>query len=603
MSLFQKDLQNAYWRRKLQSWKAIKDISKIPELDMEFDGHYSIASTQKALEDIIEDAQIIVVAGAYFGDEAKGKVTDAISSLEKVKAVARVNSGANAGHTVYHNNTKLVFHVLPSAVTGDKACFVGPELVVDPVSLMDNEVQQLIDNNVSYDHLAVGNFYITTPYHRIMDLMKSVHNSSTGVGIAPTHASKMWKTTPRLDDLFNSESHQRKVFEKDLGHYLGFMAERNLNEEKILEQLMKLRLNEKTKRKVPNHLLQFVLARDKPTFLTRLYQDFVVNNKSFPRLTDVEHELTKILEAGHLVVLEGSQGYFLSNGVQQFHRYGTSPDTHASGILAASNLNTTKYKSTTINVNKFPASSRVGIGNIPGSYTDQDRFSSEGIDDFSQLEDACLDFNNIQKLYFESVVSNGILQPIIYSDSTGRYLICEAMAIASSRQFGEKGATTNKPRVTGLFDCVLESLVAKAQGPNLVISALDRGDNCDYVGLTVGYVVHLPEDQGLRSDEQGFYIFSNGRKYRSGDIIKPGDSIPGNKVLENCHSITKVMPGWKDTPISAEVYHGKEGDFLPQNVANLVQAVEHYTGFKARAIGNGVNSKDLIFLDLRNKSE
>lgn len=596
MSLFNRTKQDEYWERKKSSWGDIKNTPVISELGTTFEESYQIVNKKK-LESLISESQIITVCGAYFGDEGKGKITHALAELDSIKAVARVNSGANAGHTVYHQGIKMVFHVMPSAITSDKPCYIGHETVIDPISFVDKEIEQLIRNDINYENLKVGNFFITTPYHRIMDLLKSEHNSSTGVGIAPSHSSKMWKTSPRLDDLFNSNSTLERIFEKDLKHYWGFVAERGLKEEDMIIKLQQMREDPRTIRKVPPHLLEFLTAENKSTFLIDIYKQNVVNNELFPKQVNVEKELNEILKKGQKIILEGPQSYFLSNGIQQCHRHGTSAYTHSSGIVSSANLNIDRYKVLTINVAKFPGSSRVGIGNIPSSFTEQDRFSSEGIDDFSNLEGACLNFDEIQKFYFSSIKKNGILEPTIYKDKTGDYLICEAMAISSSQYFNEKGATTNKPRIVGLYDCVMGAQVAETQGPNLVISAMDRGDLCDEVGITIGYVVNLPKEVDFSSDKNGKFIYSNGIKYRSGDIIKAGDQVPNSQVLHYCHSITKVLQGWKDTPIGSNNEELKEGSLLPKNPSRVISEIENYTGFNVIAIGNGVNGENLLYLN------
>ena len=99
-----------------------------------------------------------------------------------------------------------------------------------------------------------------------------------------------------------------------------------------------------------------------------------------------------------------------------------------------------------------------------------------------------------------------------------------AVAIASSREFGEKGSTTGKPRVTGIFDCLAARQVNEAQGPYLFISAMDRGDSQDYVGMTVAYVFYNPNNNTI--------IDPNGLEYRNGDVIRIGDPYPCENVLK-----------------------------------------------------------------------
>ena len=141
-----------------------------------------------------------------------------------------------------------------------------------------------------------------------------------------------------------------------------------------------------------------------------------------------------------------------------------------------------------------------------------------------------------------------------------------------------------------MFDCLAERLVNDVQGPYLSISAMDRGDDMDYVGMTVGYVFHHPQDD---------MVDSNGILYRNGDIIRLGDHYPCDHVLEHCYPIIKVMPGWKETPIGVE--KRKADDALPENVQKFIGAVEDFTGFNVISIGNGQDTKNLIYIKRADK--
>ena len=124
--------------------------------------------------------------------------------------------------------------------------------------------------------------------------------------------------------------------------------------------------------------------------------------------------------------------------------------------------------------------------------------------------------------------------------------------------------------------------VAQAQGPYTVISAMDRGDDCEKIGLVVGYVVHSKSP-----------LESNGKIYQEKDIIRPGDPLPNNNILEHCTPIIKVYEGWKRTPI--ETKKRKEGP-LPENVCNVLAAIEQYTGLQILGFGNGPETEDAIFI-------
>jgi len=164
------------------------------------------------------------------------------------------------------------------------------------------------------------------------------------------------------------------------------------------------------------------------------------------------------------------------------------------------------------------------------------------------------------------------------------------MATGSSKVHKECGATTKKPRITGIFDCVAHHKLNNAQGPYLTISALDRLNLYDEVGLVIAYTVFNPNKNESMN--------SNGVDYKNGDIIKVGDSIPNENVLKYCYPIIKKLPGWKNTPIETGML--KNGDELPKEVNNFLANIEMYTGAKIISFGDGPATKDLVYIKRKN---
>ncbi len=564
----------------------IKDISVIEALAENYSGSYSPSSFEDVLLPIIEANQVLVVAGGYFGDEGKGKITDAIANNELVQLIARFNSGENAGHTVMLDGKKYVFNLTPSGILTGKVNAIGSECVMDPINYMEKEISQLVNAGIDYkDKLFVGNVHVVGPQHKVLDFALNPPNSSTLMGMSYIHASKAMKRGLRLDHLFNSTDEQAKRLTKELNIYEALMKHNDKDEQEVIDGLDAMVA--KGTRKVPAHMYDFLKAGDvkkKVEYLISLYEEKVVKNSDFPKRADVAKMFRENLEKGNKGLIESPQSFNLSNATEKHWPSSTSAQTHAAGVIASALYNTTKYKTAVINVFKTPADSRVGIGANPSSFVPQDHFSKANIDSLNELE-GCEDFDRIQKAYFESVGKNGVLNPVSYKDESGEFRINEAMAIASSRNFGEKGATTGKPRVTGVFDCLSAAVVNEVQGPFTSISALDRGDDQDYVGLTVGYVYHNPSGEGAES---------GGKIYKNGDIIKVGDPYPCDQVLKHCYGITKVMPGWKDTPIGV----GKRdpNDPLPQTVQNFIGAVEKLTGLEVISVGNGPETDNLIYV-------
>lgn len=559
-------------------YEGIKDIPRIPELDLKSNLEFIVSSQEERLDNLVDENDVLVVAGGFFGDEGKGKTVSAIAENSDIKLIMRTNSGENAGHTVGEH----VFHLVPSGILTGKDNLIGLNCVMDPINFMNKEIQKLINNNVDYSNLTVGNVNIVTPYHKILDALGAV-NSSTIQGMSPVHSSKVTKKGLRLDDLFNSVDNQILYLDRDMEIYRALLKQKNKSEREILDMFNVI--NTKMPGRIPNHLIDFLKANDNIDFLVELYKTNVTNNSLFPKRGDSTKILQDTLENGGKVLLEGPQSYFLSNNVETHWRSSTSADTSSAGIKASAGYNQEKYKSTTINVTKTP-SSRVGLGANPSGYVKQDFFSSKGIDCLKDLEGKCENFDEIQKQFSDSIQENGVIKPTIYKDASGEYTIGAAMAIASSKKHKECGATTKKPRVTGIFDCVTHHKLNKAQGPYLSISALDRLNSYDEVGLVIAYTVFNPNKDEIMN--------SNGVDYKNGDIIKVGDAIPNENVLKHSYPIIKKLPGWKNTPIETGML--KKGDELPKEVSNFLANIERYTGLEIISFGDGPATKDLVYV-------
>eukprot|EP00672_Neobodo_designis_P003919 CAMPEP_0174854736 /NCGR_PEP_ID=MMETSP1114-20130205/31924_1 /TAXON_ID=312471 /ORGANISM="Neobodo designis, Strain CCAP 1951/1" /LENGTH=582 /DNA_ID=CAMNT_0016089445 /DNA_START=102 /DNA_END=1850 /DNA_ORIENTATION=+ len=567
---------------------AIADTPRIPELDepKQVDT-YKEVPMEEALYPIVDKHQVLIVAGAFFGDEGKGKTVDALARHPKCTCVARTNSGENAGHTVFDaQGRKYVFHLAPSGLLLDgKRNYVGPECVMDPISFMRTEVQQLADNGIDYHkRLFIGNVHVVAPYHKLLDMILSPPNSSTLKGMSPIHGSKVTKRGIRLDHIYNDEATLRRRLAKDLETYEATLLKKKMSDADVVKQAEDY--NSDGVKRIPQYVMDFASAADKVSYLVELYHREVRDNAAFPPRCDVTHELRAALERGEKILLEGPQSYWLSNAREKFWESSTSADTSAGGLVATAQYNFQRFPAVVFNVHKAPASSRVGIGSNPSAYVPQDFFSAQRIQTLRDLpEGVCRDFDAVQKAYHKAIRANGIVEPVEYTDATGTYNIGVAMAVSSSLHHGECGATTLKPRVCGLFDCVAHYEVNAVQGPYLSISAVDRGDDYDELGVTIAYVYH---------NATGAAVTCNGRTYKNGDIIKAGDPYPGEAALGHCFPIIKKVSGWKESPIWAK--KRAVGTPLPRGVCEFIATVEHFTKARVLSIGNGPEGSNIIYL-------
>lgn len=149
----------------------------------------------------------VIVVGAQWGDEGKGKIVDTIS--ESFDAVARYQGGNNAGHTVVVGKEKVVLHLVPSGILRKgKTCILGNGVVVDLPGLTQ-ELNQLRRLAVDPEgHLFIGkNAHLVLPYHKILDTERERNTvrpiGTTGRGIGPAYSDKAARVGIRLGDLLD----------------------------------------------------------------------------------------------------------------------------------------------------------------------------------------------------------------------------------------------------------------------------------------------------------------------------------------------------------------------------------------------------------------
>ena len=161
----------------------------------------------------------IVVLGAQWGDEGKGKATDLLTSQEQIDYVVRTSGGHNAGHTIVVNGQKFATHLLPSAIlTPGATSVIGNGVVVAPDALF-RELDGLIARGVDgvEDRLLVSaNAHVIAPYHPTIDkvterFLGKNNIGTTGRGIGPAYADKVNRLGIRVADLFDDKILRQKV--------------------------------------------------------------------------------------------------------------------------------------------------------------------------------------------------------------------------------------------------------------------------------------------------------------------------------------------------------------------------------------------------------
>ena len=203
-------------------------------------------------------SNIVVVIGAQWGDEGKGKVTDYFAA--RANYIVRFQGGNNAGHTIILDNKTVKLHLIPSGVLHKKCKLViGNGVVIDPRVLI-KELSMLKEEKLSTNLLISDRAHLIMPYHvdidyHLTNYQNELAAGSTRSGIAPVYADKLYRHGLRITDLLNKElfaTRLRKSFDfnKSLienvfnesfnynrGSYLILLPEVSFNQRRFLSKV------------------------------------------------------------------------------------------------------------------------------------------------------------------------------------------------------------------------------------------------------------------------------------------------------------------------------------------------------------------------------
>ncbi len=282
----------------------------------------------------------IVLVGAQWGDEGKGKATDLLGS--SVDYVVKFNGGNNAGHTVVIDGQTYALHLLPSGIlTPGVVPVIGNGVVVD-IGVLFAEIDQLDARGVDTSRLVVSaNAHVIASYNRTVDkvterFLGSRRIGTTGRGIGPTYADKMNRIGIRVQDLFD---------------------------EKILRQKVAGALEQK------NQLLVKVYNRRAVTVDAVVDELLAYTDRLRPMVADTGLLLGRALDEGRTVLLEGGQATLLDvdHGTYPFV---TSSSATAGGACTGSGIPPTRIDRVLAIVKAY--TTRVGEGPFPTELTDAD---------------------------------------------------------------------------------------------------------------------------------------------------------------------------------------------------------------------------------------
>jgi len=189
----------------------------------------------------------VIIVGAQWGDEGKGKVVDIYT--EYAQEVVRFQGGNNAGHTLVVGDEKTVLHLIPSGILHEgKRCIIGNGVVLDPKVFLE-EVEGLRKKGYLKKEgqlMIDGAVHLIMPYHVKIDIARELKSGAkkigtTGRGIGPTYEDKVGRRGIRFADLLKPETFKRKLHEvlPEKNFYLEkFLGGEPLSEEAILEEYL-----------------------------------------------------------------------------------------------------------------------------------------------------------------------------------------------------------------------------------------------------------------------------------------------------------------------------------------------------------------------------
>ena len=281
----------------------------------------------------------IVLIGAQWGDEGKGKATDLLGS--RVDYVVKFNGGNNAGHTVVIGSEKYALHLLPSGILSPGVVPVIANGVVVDIEVLFHELEALMARGLDVSKLLISaNAHVITQYHRTIDrvterFLGSRQIGTTGRGIGPAYADKINRVGIRIQDIFD---------------------------ENILRQKVEGALDQK------NHLLVKIYNR-RAIAASEVVDDLLsYADRLRPMVADTGLILNQALDAGKTVLFEGGQATMLDvdHGTYPFV---TSSNATSGGAATGSGVAPNRFDRV-IGIVKAYAT-RVGAGPFPTELFDE----------------------------------------------------------------------------------------------------------------------------------------------------------------------------------------------------------------------------------------
>ncbi|MBS2038179.1 adenylosuccinate synthetase [bacterium] len=387
----------------------------------------------------------VLIAGAQFGDEGKGKIVDLLVQKGDLDVVVRFNGGANAGHTIVLDDGKYPLHLIPSGILHKETInIIAAGVVVDPLFLV-KEIENLKTRGITCDNLFISDrAHMVMPWHRAIDAAQGGRLGTTAKGIGPTYEDRAGRRGIRVGDMIDENG------QIDLEHFSRRVKEVCAEKNNLFQKVHNLDpLN------ADDIIREFVQAAE------------VIKGK----VRDTGAMIAELIKQGKTFLYEGAQGSLLDVD------WGTYPYVTSSSVgLAGCYVGTGNCVLPDIRMGVVKAyGTRVGEGHFPAELGEYERIKEQ-----------------------DKVAPGGTLPPLTDEEKAlalngddywmGRWL----------RSVGaEYGTTTGRPRRCGWLDIVAVRQAVRMSGLNqIALTKLDVLDGIPKLKVCVAY-----EYQGKRTTD------------------------------------------------------------------------------------------------------
>jgi len=491
---------------------------------------------------MLEGKKTVGVTCLQFGDTGKGKFVDLLAPW--VDIIVRGTGGANAGHTVYMDGEKHIFHLVPSAILHDKdgkVNILGSGTAIDPRILCE-ELELLRRKEKSFDNLLLSlGAKLTLPTQVVRDRVGEGSAGkgrigTTGRGIGPTYGDHVTRPGLVVNDLLNPDI-----------LVAGVRREAELSARLLKSynpDLVKAILNQ------PD-MGDGIFYHSEAMFdVDAIVQQYLEYGKMLDRLITDTDRYVQAAVGKKNILLEGAQGLLLDVD------YGTRPFVTSSnagidGLAKGAGLNRS-HVDLSLGVMKGFYMTRVGEGPFPTE------FGGEASANWCRKRT-----RQYENEWFSGTTIND-------PDELNQ-------GIALRMHGDEYGATTGRPRRTGWLDLPLLRYAMRWGGPDIVMTKLDVLDGMQEIKVCTSYIY-------------------NGPVYRFGSLaISAGyhlsEAIPCAEVLSHCTPVYETYPGWEQSIRGVTCFQD-----LPRNFINIFNGFSASTRARPKIISVGPEPDQTIFV-------